>query len=121
MRSLHLYILPFLFLPNMGLTRTTPFGVLEISDYLIIPYVVLVLIARPVRQSVLAKRLRPLLLGFVAWALLSTLTMNLRFDYSDAFYLRLGVLKLGKLSLYGLAGYLTCLSLNSREAAVRLR
>ena len=119
MKTPFLYLLPFLFLPNLGLARPTPFGVLEISDYLIIPYLALVLLGRPTRRPVIAKRLKPLLWGFVVWAALSTVTINLRFEYSDSYYLCLGLLKLGKLALYGLAGYLTCLSLKSRESVDR--
>jgi len=102
-----LFYLPLLFLPNLGLARPTAFGRLEISDFLIWGYLSCLLLARRSRQQVAADRLAPPMLAFLAWALVSTLTIPFRYDYTDNRALYFSMLKVAKLTLYGLAGWLT--------------
>ena len=117
LKNAWLYWLPLLFLPDLGLQRETLFGTLRLSDFLIGPYLLLVYQAsrHPRRGPVCVDRLVPLLLGFVVWAMLSTLTINLRYHYWDSHVLLFSLLKLGKLSLYGLSGILTIKALTSDE------
>jgi O-antigen ligase len=96
-----------MFLPNLGFTRNTELGVLELSDLLIGPYLLLVWIGPRRSSNSLIDRVRPVMILFVTWAFLGTALINFRYDYLDAFNVQFGLLKLGKLVLYGFAGYLT--------------
>jgi len=110
------FYLPLLFLPNLGFGGKTAFGTLELSDYLIFPYIVLVFVAsRKNRFSLAVNQIIPILLLFVGWALLSTLLINLRYGYTSDYYMRFGLLKLGKFTLYGIAGILTIKALKYQD------
>jgi O-antigen ligase len=110
------FFMPLLFLPNLGFGGKTAFGTLELSDYLIFPYIVLVLIAgRKKSFSLAVNQIIPILALFVGWALLSTLLINLRYGYASDFYMRFSLLKLGKFILYGLAGILTVKALKYED------
>lgn len=118
MRKLWLFWLPLLFLPNLGYEQTTPFGTLTLADFLIGPYLILVYFDSrhhnlPCKRRVNA--LLPLLLVFLWWASISTLLLPLRYDYPTHHPLWFGLLKLGKLSLYGVAGTLTIKALAHDE------
>ena len=106
MRSLWLAWLPLLFLPNFGLGGPTGFGTLELSDFLIAPFLALVALAGRRRGPLTIHRLAPLLVGFAGWALLSTILVRERYGYPDHLAVIGGLLKLGKLVLYGTAGVL---------------
>lgn len=119
MRSLWLIFLPLLFLPNIGTSSTTAFGALEISDYLIGPYIGLVLLTgRWGRRSQVAAIL-PAAAGFFIWAFLSTATIWLRYEYGTDRELLFSLLKLAKLALYAVAGLLTAQALASAEERAR--
>jgi O-antigen ligase len=107
MKSAWLYCFPVLFFPNLGFGRATEFGVIELSDLLIIPYISLVWFQADVRRRTLTDKLIPIMLAFLGWALVSTLSIELRYDYPDNHYLYFSLYKLAKFSLYGFAGYLT--------------
>ena len=118
MRRLWLFWLPLLFLPNLGYEQATPFGTLTLADFLIGPYLILVYFGS--QHSRAPGKLRidaivPLLVAFLWWASISTLLLPLRYDYPDYHPLWFGLLKLGKLSLYGLAGVLTTKALADDE------
>jgi O-antigen ligase len=98
--------LPLLFLPNFGLGGSTGFGVLELSDFLIGPFLILAALAGRRRGRTAIHLLLPLLIGFVAWASLSTLLIRERYGYSNDIAIINGALKLGRLALYGFAGVL---------------
>jgi len=103
-----LFFLPLLFLPNLGYSRDTAFGALEMSDYLVVPYLALLLAGKGRAYPSCSEGLRHVLVAFLAWAFLGTVSINLRYDYGqnyDALYYAL--LKLAKLALYGFAGLLT--------------
>jgi hypothetical protein len=115
---LWLYWLPLLFLPNLGFAQPTPFGTLTISDFLIGPYLLVVYHAGrqlPRVHHLNVHALIPLLGIFLWWAAVSTLLIPLRYEYPSNYYLQFGLLKLGKLSLYGLAGVLTARALARAE------
>lgn len=105
--------LPMLFLPNVGgIGGPTAFGSLDLSDYLIVPFVVMVTLDGGLRRGrLLVDRTAPLFFCFVFWALFSTLLIRERFDYPGDQQVIFGALKLGKLSLYGLAGLLVARAL----------
>jgi hypothetical protein len=119
MRYLWLFWFPLLFLPNLGRALPTGLGTLELSDFLIGPYIALVALAAPWRVKLNVGRLTPWMGLFIAWALLSTITISLRYGYADNYHVEFGLLKIAKLSLYGVAGILTARALarpGSREA-----
>ena len=107
MKTLWLWYLPLLFLPNFGMGRATGFGTLELSDFLILPYIVLLLLAGRSGPRIQARELTPLMVAFVGWALVSTVSMAFRYDYLSSKRVIFGLLKLAKFLLYGYAGYLT--------------
>ncbi|MCA9904214.1 MAG: hypothetical protein KC547_10170, partial [Anaerolineae bacterium] len=79
------------------------------TDFLIGPYIVLVLLSHPRTNG--RRRyigyLTPTLLIFLWWAFIATLFIGIRFEYYNQDHLVSGLLKLGKFSLYGLAGVAT--------------
>jgi len=118
MRRLWLFWLPLLFLPSLGYEQPTPFGTLTLADFLIGPYLILVYFGSRHPGAPRKKRvdaLLPLLLVFLWWATISTLLLPLRYDYATHHPLWFGLLKLGKLSLYGVAGILTIKALPHDE------
>ncbi len=70
MKRLWLLCFPLLFMPNFGFSQQTPFGVLEVSDWLILPFIVLLVIAPSANYEQRISKLNPLLWGFLVWALL---------------------------------------------------
>ncbi len=118
MKRLWLFCFPLLFMPNFGFSRQTPFGVLEVCDWLIVPFIVLLLIAPSARYEQRGTRLNPLLWGFLLWALFSTLSIHFRYEYIDDLPIVIGsCLKLAKLFLYAIAGVLIARKLS--DAKVR--
>ncbi|MGA9041178.1 MAG: O-antigen ligase family protein [Terriglobales bacterium] len=105
MKRLWLFYFPLLFLPNFGFSKQTDFGVLEVSDWLIVPFIVLLVIAPSARYEQRVSKLDTYFWGFLAWALLSTLSIHFRYQYLDDVPILLGsCLKLAKLALYVIAG-----------------
>jgi O-antigen ligase len=112
MRRLWLFCFPLLFVPNLGFSHQTGFGVLEVSDLLVVPLIFFLLIAQPARFEQRVGELKPWLWGFLGWALLSTLSIHFRYDYLDSVPIVAGCcLKLGRLALYVAAGLLITRSL----------
>jgi O-antigen ligase len=115
----HLWLLcfPFLFLPNFGFSRQTSFGVLEISDALIVPFIILLILAPSAKYEQRVFRLHPFLWIFLFWALLSTLSIPFRYEYVDDVPVLAGsCLKLSKLVLYVFAGILIARKLSNSKA-----
>jgi|GEM_PF-1293928 len=108
-----LYYFPFLFFPRLGLVGRTQFGVLELSDLLICPYLILVVLQVRWRGRTLGSQLVPLMLLFFGWALVVTLLITVRYRYNDSLHLFLSLLKLVKFAVYGLAGMLTAKALRN--------
>jgi hypothetical protein len=116
MKRLWLFYFPWLFMPNFGFSHVTGFGVLEISDWLIVPFVILLVIAPSARYEQRGVKLNPLLWGFLVWALLSTLSIPFRYEYLDDAPVLIGCsLKLAKLALYVVAGVLIAGKLSSSK------
>jgi O-antigen ligase len=107
MKRWWLYWFPLLFLPNMGITLQTQFGVLELSDILIVPYVGMVYFAADFKRRSLIDRVVSLLVVFLIWAVLTTISLSLRYRDDDFYFTEVGLYKLARLLLYGIAGYWT--------------
>lgn len=105
-------LFPLLYLPNLGLGGATAFGTLEVSDFLLGPYIILTLLAVRPQTPKRYQRLLPWLLGFVCVALLSTLTIYFRYPMASSYSVHFGLLKLAKLSMYVAAGLLTARALS---------
>jgi len=105
MKRLWLFYFPLLFLPSLGFSRQTPFGIIEISDFLIVPFIILLVITPSARYEQKLSQLNRLLLVFLLWACLTTLSIPFRYDYLSVVPILVGCfLKLAKLSLYVTAG-----------------
>jgi O-antigen ligase len=118
MTKLCLLCFPLLFLPNLGFSHETAFGVLEMSDWFIGPFVLLLVIAPSVDHRRKISQVNPLLVGFLVWASLSTLSIHARYDYLDVVPIIVGCFaKLAKLALYVTAGIL----ISTRLVSSRVR
>jgi O-antigen ligase len=118
MSKLWLFYFPLLFLPNLGFSYPTPYGVLEASDLVIGPFILLLLIAPSVDHRQKISDLNLLLLGFIVWASLSTLSLHARYDYLDVVPVLFACFaKLAKLALYVTAGAL----ISSKLTSARVR
>ena len=107
MSRLWLLCFPLLFLPNLGFSYETQYGVLEVSDWVIGPFVLLLLIAPSVDHRQKISQVNLLLVGFLVWASLSTLSIHARYDYLDVAPVLIRCFgKLAKLALYAAAGVL---------------
>jgi O-antigen ligase len=101
MKKLWLFFFPLLFLPNFGSSQQTSFGVLEISDWLIVPFIFLLLIAPSAGYRQRISQLIPFLWAFLIWSFFSILTIHFRYDYLDDSLVLIGsCLKLCRLALY---------------------
>ncbi|MDH5612560.1 MAG: O-antigen ligase family protein [Gammaproteobacteria bacterium] len=108
-KEIWLYILPLLFLPNMGLAQETSFGLLQLNDFIIWPYIFTVYLSISKinnRVKLYNKELIYFLFLFLLWSIFSSLCATLFNDYS-ANELIFSMLKLAKLSLYAVASLLT--------------
>lgn len=112
LKYLWLWFFPLLFLPNLGQSIQTTNGTIELSDFLIFPYVVLLVFALPSGKKLNIGRITPILGLFVLWASISTITMPARYHYyiGDG-PLTFSLLKIAKLCVYGMAGILTARAL----------
>lgn len=107
MTKLWLFCFPLLFLPNLGFSHETTYGVLEMSDWVIGPFLLFLVIAPSVSHRQKISQVNLLLFGFLVWACLSTLSIHARYDYLDAVPILIGCfVKLAKLVLYVSAGVL---------------
>src|SRR5690242_3428574 len=107
MRYLWLFCFPLLFLPNLGLSHPTPYGVLEISDWLIGVLILLLLVAPTAVYQQTHSKLVWLLLVFLLWASLTILSIPFRYQYTNDIPLLAGCfLKLARLALYVMASVL---------------
>lgn len=94
-------------MPNVGFSHRTDFGVLEVCDWLIVPFIVSLILVPSARYEQRVAKLKPLMWGFLVWALLSTLSIHFRYEYLDDVPILIGsCLKLARLMLYVIAGVL---------------
>lgn len=115
LHSLWLFLLPLLFLPNFGLDLTTPYGTFEPSDLVLLPYLLFLVPASKLRRRLAIDTIVPLGSIFLCWALASTLLINVKYGYTDSFYVIFSLLKLGKFVLYTTAGILTVKALGNNS------
>ncbi|MGA6984371.1 MAG: O-antigen ligase family protein [Candidatus Sulfotelmatobacter sp.] len=116
MKRLWLFCFPLLFVPNLGFSQQTTFGVFEVSDWLIVPFLLLLMIAPSNKYEQRVSQLNPMLWGFLICALLSTLSIHFRYDYLDDVPILIGsCLKLARLVLYVIAGILITRKLSDPE------
>ena len=108
--------MPLLFLPNLGVSRATSMGTLELADYLMPPYFAVLSLAAFHRQRLLVSRLLLPCIAFVLWTLISTVTIGLRYDYLFDYQIKFGLLKLAKFGLYFGAGVLTVRALGALKS-----
>jgi O-antigen ligase len=107
-----MFCLPLLFLPNLGFGAKTAFGTVELSDLVILPYIALVLLAiRKQHRRILVQGTEPLMVAFLVWAAIATLSIPARYGYQTDYEVYFAVLKLAKLALYSVAGVLTAKAL----------
>ena len=117
MKRLWLFFFPLLFMPNAGFSHRTDFGVLEVCDWLIVPFIVLLMIAPSAKYEQRIAKLNPLLWSFLVWALLSTLSIHFRYEYLDDVPIIIGsCLKLARLVLFVMAGVLIARKLGDPKA-----
>ena len=117
MKRLWLFFFPLLFMPNAGFSHRTDFGVLEVCDWLIVPFIVLLMIAPSAKYEQRVAKLNPLLWSFLVWALLSTLSIHFRYEYLDDVPILIGsCLKLARLVLFVMAGVLIARKLGDPKA-----
>ena len=118
MKRLWLFYFPLLFLPNLGFAKETAFGVLEVSDWLILPFMILVVAVPSAKYRQLVSELKPMLWAFLVWTLLVTLSIHFRYQYLDDIPILAGsCLKLARLALYATAGIMVSHKLS--DSAVR--
>ncbi len=122
MKRAWLCFFPALFVPNLGFGGATGYGVLELSDLMIGPYVLLVCLAPQCTFRISLSKPLKLMSLFVMWALVGDLLINLRYGYYNSDYMNFALLKLAKFVLYGIAGVLTTRALvddRTRDLFVR--
>lgn len=116
MKYAWLFIFPLAFMPSFNLSRQTPLGLLEVSDFVMPILLLAMLVAEKsvLRQEIEAVRWPAL--GFVAWALLGVFTIPLRFS-SDIGWatLAFSLAKVIKLLEYGYAGFLVARCLTDMD------
>lgn len=107
MKRLCMWILPLLYLPNLGFSRETPFGILEISDFIIIPYAILLLSLAKPSGIVLSKNIIKIGIAFVLWAIVGSLMIYFFYDYPNPWkVITFSILKILKFTLYGTTAFL---------------
>lgn len=116
-KKIWLYLLPLLFLPNMGWAVATSFGVLQLNDFIVGPYIISVYLSgfkTKNRARMFKNELTYFIGAFLMWAVFSTLCSTFLSNYSinELFF---SLLKLAKLSLYGAAALLTISAISRSE------
>lgn len=113
-----LFLFPFVFAPDIGISMATPYGFFDTSDF-VIPVLYFLLLPGILRRSgkLLPKRLSSLYLFFIFWATAST--MLIAFKYSSMAGVKhqiiYGLLKLGKFFEYSFFMYMLARSLNNKN------
>jgi O-antigen ligase len=104
-KRLWLLLVPAFGMPDMLFSEQTAVGILKSTDWIILPYLLLLMLAGAGRIGKDETRpLTSLLWFFCGWALLSTLTVPLRYAPVDFQVVQMGIVKVGKFALYAAAG-----------------
>ncbi len=111
MKNLWLFILPFLFFPDLEWIDATAYGDIKVADYVMVIYLLVIFFAwlkLPSGSREISKSSRILLLFFV-WTCLVTVSIPVRFGYNEILPQEMitALLKVGKFLLYTLAGIFT--------------
>jgi len=121
MRKLWLYYTPLLFLPNLGFGGDTSVGAVELSDILIGPYLVLLVLAIKNRGRRNVAVVGLVMCGFALWTFLSTVLIRERYAYNTDIQVVAGLVKLGRIIVYGLAGVLAARAIGDDVSRDRFR
>ena len=113
MRRLWYFIFPLMYLPNLGGGIKTSVGRADIGDLVIGPLLLIMLLAPGSKRRKTIHQTFPVILAFVVWALISTLSIPLRFDQEPLLALFMGMEKLAKFILYAGVGTLAASRLNT--------
>jgi O-antigen ligase len=113
MRRLWYFIFPLMYLPNMGLGFKTTVGRADISDLVIGPLLLIMLLAPGGKSRKAIHGIFPVIVAFLVWALISTLSIPLRFEQEPLLALFIGLEKLTKFTLYAGVGTLAASRLNT--------
>ena len=105
MKRLWLLLVPAFGMPDLLFSQQTSVGILKSTDWIIVPYLLLLVLAGAGRSGKEeTKPLTKILWFFCGWALLATLTIPLRYSYGDDHIVQVGIVKVGKFAMYGAAG-----------------
>jgi O-antigen ligase len=107
------FIFPLMYLPNMGLGFKTTLGRVDIGDLVIGPLLLMMMLAPGGKYRKAIHQAFPVILAFIVWALISTLSIPLRFDQEPLLALFMGLEKLAKFTLYAGVGTLAASRLNT--------
>lgn len=105
MKSFWIWFVPLLFLPTLGFGVPTPFGTLEMIDFLLIPFIPLLMLSPKTAGATLRGEINRLGLLFICWAFATILWIYLKYNYRDPVpVLLFSLLKLAKFFLYSFVG-----------------
>jgi O-antigen ligase len=91
----------------------TSVGRADIGDWVIGPLLLMMLLAPGGKNRKAIRQTLPVILAFLVWALISTLSIPLRFDQEPALALYIGLERLAKFTLYAGVGILAASRLNT--------
>ena len=114
MKYLFLVLFVAMFLPNLGAGGTTQYGSLELSDFIVGPYIVVALVVARRRRGLLVDQVLEVVLLFLAWACIGTIFIDFRYHYASDYYSRFSLLKLAKFAVYCAAGVATARALTNK-------
>jgi len=120
---LYLFVLPLLYVPDVGFSLQTPIGLLQPSDFVLVLLYPAMLLGRK-HPSGVAGTVKRSFLAFVGIALLTTLLIPLRYPDYDGVLRTTAVClaKLAKFLAYALLGFLVARRIETaREARLTLR
>lgn len=125
MKYLWLLWLPLLYLPSFSLISETDLGTLELSDFFIGPLLIFTYLRIQEKwhdrfktnSRIYVHYIIPILIMFLWWAFIASISIGLRYDYSNMYQVNFSLLKVAKLFLYGLTAMLIifALSKSSRD------
>lgn len=109
------FIFPLMYLPNIGGGKQTGMGRLDIGDLVVGPLLLMMLLAPGGKGRKAIHQTFPVILAFIIWALISTLSIPLRFSQEPLLALFLSLGKLAKFALYAGVGTLAASRLNTAD------
>ena len=106
MKYIWFFLIPLFFLPNPGPASDTGFGTLEISDFVLLPFVFAIMLAPKNRLPSLYHLVRVHYIYFGFTALIGIFLIYISYDYTNPNQKVLfSLLKFAKLALTGYVGY----------------